>query len=291
MKSLIQPLAAQLTIDGSARLVELWEVLDSQENTIGRFAVHDESISFGGNSFVATGAPVATALEHVSEFGGGDLDILAAFESGGITVEELRVKLAFGGTARRRVVDARFPDAGVMDDETFRVSTFAFDEDIFRITLQKIEAALNGPAGYTLSRKCRWSLSINDSNQGCFYSQPAPITATVASIIEGQEYYQFTVTFSIGPGADELINGRIVWTSGNNRGLDMPVLSNTATVITLAEDTPFKVQVGDEMEVYIGCDKTIARCNELGQVANFGGYPDIPGKDIMLDLPDAPGGV
>lgn len=290
MRSLINSGTAQLTVSGNSRLVELWEVRDNADSVLGRFAIYDASIEYGGETYTPVASPSATALEHVSEFAGGELDILAAFDDGGISIDELRTKLAYGGTAVRRVVDARFPQAGEFDLETFRVSSVAYDEDVFRITLQKAEAVMNGPAGYTLSRKCRWALGVNDGDVGCFATL-TPISGTVTSVTEGSERGVFAASMSPSPATDDLIMGRLVWTGGNNEGVEASIQGHESSTVTLFEDMPRFVQVGDTFTAYQGCDKTTARCMDFSQINNFGGFPDIPGRDILVDLPDAPGGV
>ena len=74
-------------------------------------------------------------------------------------------------------------------------------------------------------------------------------------------------------------NGEIEWTSGLNSGLKMEVkISTDAGVITLVQDMPFTVNMGDAYTIKAGCFKAlIADCRtKFDNTVNFRGEPYIP---------------
>lgn len=56
-------------------------------------------------------------------------------------------------------------------------------------------------------------------------------------------------------------------------------------------DTPLDIQVGDTMEIYPGCDKTMLGTHgckvKFDNALNFVGEPYVPGPDFLLQYPDA----
>lgn len=91
-----------------------------------------------------------------------------------------------------------------------------------------------------------------------------------------------TVTFH-GTVTQSLKSGTVTMTSGNNNGLarsiiDESVISGPTTVLTLVTPLPFAPVVGtDTFNLFTGCDKTIATCNNTySNLINFRGFPFIP---------------
>ena len=287
------PIAVGLTVGGVHRLVELWDLYDSAGASVGRFAVNDRDIEYGGATYSAADAPSASVSEHLGELVGGEVDVAGAF-SAQVSLADLRARLVHGGTATRTVVDARFPDVGAFGVEQFRVATVGFDEDMAKVVFAKLETVFGGPVGNRLTRKCRWKYGVNNGTVGCFGAASLS-TVTVTSVSAGEGYYKFTGTATAGSLASGIDGGEVIWTVGNNAGVrgEVQISSGTSSpvTVTLQESVPFVIEVGDECTIGIGCDKTSARCIALlGSVANaaasFGGFGDIPGRRALLDTPD-----
>jgi uncharacterized phage protein (TIGR02218 family) len=52
----------------------------------------------------------------------------------------------------------------------------------------------------------------------------------------------------------------------------------------------YPIQLGDEYEARPGCDKTPETCKtKFSNFANFGGFPDVPGRDAISKTPDSKG--
>jgi uncharacterized phage protein (TIGR02218 family) len=84
--------------------------------------------------------------------------------------------------------------------------------------------------------------------------------------------------------------GLLTWTSGLNKGLSMEVKSwaSTGTLFTLWLPMTYALSVGDAYSVVRGCDKKFATCRDTyANVANFGGFPHLPGLAKVLQYPDS----
>jgi len=77
--------------------------------------------------------------------------------------------------------------------------------------------------------------------------------------------------------------GRIVFTSGQNNGLQQTVGAwDGGWTFWLLYQFPFTPQVGDTFTVYPGCNKTLATCTAFNNAVNFGGEPFIPDPSVTL---------
>lgn len=78
--------------------------------------------------------------------------------------------------------------------------------------------------------------------------------------------------------------GTCVFTSGQNNGLEFFIknqgVSGGVSFLTLGAPTPFLPAPGDTVEIYPGCDKTIATCsNKFNNLIHFGGMPFVPSPE------------
>lgn len=85
--------------------------------------------------------------------------------------------------------------------------------------------------------------------------------------------------------------GHLKWTSGLNSGVSMEVKSwnSTTREIVLFLEMPFEIVLGDQFDIYPGCQKRVVEdCKtKFDNVANFRGEPYVPGRDAILKVPDA----
>jgi len=104
-----------------------------------------------------------------------------------------------------------------------------------------------------------------------------------------------TSSFSAGglDGFDDgwFTAGKLSFTTGANSGLAVEVKSHgKAADVTIAlwQAMPQPIAPGDEFTVTAGCDKRFATCHDrFNNVANFRGFPHIPGNDFVVRYPVA----
>ena len=95
--------------------------------------------------------------------------------------------------------------------------------------------------------------------------------------------------------ADWFVHGTVEWTSGANAGRRAEVIAHDVTeglvTITLLEAPLRGVAEGDGFEIRAGCDKHVATCaSKFANVANFRGFPRIPGQDTVIRYATSDGG-
>ena len=89
--------------------------------------------------------------------------------------------------------------------------------------------------------------------------------------------------------------GTLDWTSGANAGRRAEVLSHDlvdgVAVLTMLEAPVRAIAGADTFTIRAGCDKRIMTCGtKFANVANFRGFPNIPGQDAVLRYATKDGG-
>jgi hypothetical protein len=87
--------------------------------------------------------------------------------------------------------------------------------------------------------------------------------------------------------------GLLSWISGANKGLAMEVKLFTSGVgpggeLKLFLPMPYTIAENDRFLIWPGCNKTLAHCStKFNNVVNFRGEPHLPGRDRLIQYPDA----
>lgn len=113
---------------------------------------------------------------------------------------------------------------------------------------------------------------------------------SVVSVSDGNTLTTELNNDSVVPGGGYQY-GKLIWTSGNNTGCVSTVIkddgsSTSVRTLTLAAPTPSGIETGDGFTAYQGCSKLYARCKVLSNVANFRGFPNVPGSQVLSEYPD-----
>ena len=112
--------------------------------------------------------------------------------------------------------------------------------------------------------------------------------ATV-SAVTSKSVFNITVTDS--RAVDDWFNGGVLtFESGPNNGRSMEVKDwvQSSGTVTLFLGVGYLPTVGDRLRLYPGCDKRTATCNaRFANIINFRGEPHVPGRDAVMEYPNA----
>ena len=86
------------------------------------------------------------------------------------------------------------------------------------------------------------------------------------------------------------VHGVLEFVSGENFGQKLSILGdksiNNERRVIVNQELPYPITHGDQLILTVGCDKMITTCRDKFQnVANFQGFPYIPGEDWMMAVP------
>ncbi len=124
-----------------------------------------------------------------------------------------------------------------------------------------------------ISERCPWQL---------YSAQCGLVKSGNAAIVTTVDGRTVTVSGAHEFAADELACGLLETANGEAYEI---TTNTTGAAPTLTLTTPFRGRVDDVVTLFMGCDKTFSRCQELANANNFGGMPR---ASANLSLPRMP---
>lgn len=144
---------------------------------------------------------------------------------------------------------------------------------------RSLSQMLNQPVGDTYQKTCRHQLG----DEGCTKDLTAfTFTAEVTAVEDNQ---QFTVD---EVQADDYFHkGKIIFTSGDNNGLEEEIISNDGGELILFVPMVGTVAIGNAVTLIAGDDKTLATCRDkFANAINHGGAHYLPGRSTTFTYPE-----
>lgn len=296
------PAAMQTALDvGATTFCFCWKV-EQTNGTVRGFTDHDVDVpGFDGvTTFERSTSFSASNIENQQGLAPSNVDVLGYLASGTLTEDDLECGRYDGAKLTIYFVNWQDPAAqnaiiisGILGEVT--VGDLAYHAEL-RSKMQ----CFSEYVGSLCQQKCRSDLGDTGSGLegGCRFAMPAAVVGTVASVTSRGEFsVHASGTFPDGTrgslSGGYFAEGTATFTSGANNGVARDVTNSTyaatsplATVgLTTAEPFPDDIQVGDTVEMQIGCDRTLDVCiKNYNNVANFRGEPYVPGTDSAFRM-------
>ncbi len=288
MKSLSPALQAHLD-EGTTTLAWCWRITRADGVTFG-FTDHDEPLTFDGTTFDPESGFAASEVRSGSDLAVDAQDAQGVLSSDRITETD--------------ILDGRWDNASV---EVWRVNWRATGQRVLmrrgaigqirrgRLAFVAEVRSLAHVLGQTVGRTFQASCDAALGDARCGVNLEAPAFKGAGAVIAVQSDRSFTASGLGGFDAGWFTSGTVEWTSGANAGRIEEVLTHDsvsgAIVLTLLEAPVRALAVGGSFTVRAGCDKRIETCAaKFTNVANFRGFPHIPGQDAVLRYATKDGG-
>lgn len=280
----------------SHRFATLWTVV-LENGTTYRLTDHNQKlVDDAGNTFSPSNAFNASAREMQDGLQINDIEIVGFLASSGVTADDLRAGLWRNAQVTEKIVDWRYPWIGDLGQRKYSVSDISWSENEWVAQLEGIGRKLRRKVGDTMGRVCRWDLG--DTNCGINIATFTDSgTVSSASTVSARKR-MFATGLSAGHPDGYYEYGLVVFTSGDNNGLKGEVhkwLTGTGEIV-LRLPMPYDIDAADTFDIYPGCGKLTGFCKGVdgdqnrpwaNNIAEFGGFPFIPGIDKMMQYPDA----
>jgi uncharacterized phage protein (TIGR02218 family) len=288
MKALSPALQAHLD-EGTTTLAWCWRITRA-DGVIFGFTDHDRTLSFDGTAFEPESGLTASEVRS-----GSDLSVDAQDAQGVLTSDRI---------TETDILDGRWDNAAV---EVWRVNWADPGQRVLlrrgaigqirrgRVAFVAEVRSLAHVLGQTVGRTFQATCDAALGDARCGVDLEAPAFKGNGAVIDVLRDRTFTAS---GLGAFEagwFAFGFVEWTSGANAGRRVEVLSHDlaggVAVLTLLEAPVRPIAATDAFVIRAGCDKRIATCGtKFGNVANFRGFPHIPGQDAVLRYATRDGG-
>lgn len=277
--------ALQAHLDGGVTtLARCWKLVLADGRVLG-FTEHDRDLSFGGVTFRAATGFAASAIESAMGLSVGDAEVAGALSDDGIDAGELEAGLYDGARVEAWIVN--WADASqrvllsVGEIGEVRRSGARFEAEI-----RSLSARLNVAVGRTFQPVC--DAVLGDARCGVDTADGA--YRGVGSVVSSLDGRILTVAGLEGFADGWFEHGALVWTDGANEGLRAELRAFADGRIELWRAAAHEVSAGDGFVVTAGCDKRLAMCQaKFANVANFRGFPHMPGNDWVAAYPASGG--
>lgn len=272
--------------DGSAKLVRIWDIVRPDAG-VRRFTDFDQNIVYGGNTYYADSTVDITSIS-TSMAGGSqsaDLNVVFGDTANTITYADAEGGLYDFSSITVTAIDASTPATVGMVLLSGTLGAFQMDDN-YSGSCEVNGLLQTGTNKLTEKYSPECPANLGDARCGIAIAS-FTTTGTVDTVASNRK---FEATFADNEANDYYAFGILTWTSGNNNGASMEVLTHfqvtTEDDITMAFSFPKAIQVGDTFTLTAGCDKRPTTCiNKFANIANFRGFPFIPPEDKLKDLP------
>ena len=288
MKNLSPALQEHLN-DGTTTLSWCWRISRSDGVALG-FTDHDRALSFDGTMFEPESGFAASEIRAGSDLAVDAQDATGVLSSDRITETD--------------ILDGRWDNAAV---ELWRVNWADTSQRVllrrgavgqirrgrmaFVAEVRSLAHVLGQTVGRTFQAGC--DAALGDARCGIDLENTIYRgTGLVTDLLRDRAFMASGLS---GFDAGWFTSGTLTWTSGANAGRVAEVLvhglDGGIASLTLLEAPILPIAEGDSFIARAGCDKRIATCNaKFANVANFRGFPNIPGQDAVLRYASQNGG-
>ncbi|WP_296643466.1 DUF2163 domain-containing protein [Roseinatronobacter sp.] len=288
MKQLDPALQAHLE-DGTTTLAWCWRIIRADGVAFG-FTDHDRVLVFDGTDFEPESGFAASEIRA-----GSDLSVDAQDAEGVLSSDRI---------TETDILDGRWDAAEV---ELWRVNWADTSQRVlmrrgavgqirrgrmaFVAEVRSLSHVLGQTVGRTFQAGC--DAALGDARCGVDLEDSAyKGTGTVVDLLRDRA---FTASGLSGFASSWFSFGTIEWTSGANAGRQTEVLAHDpvdgVAILTLLEAPVRAIAEGDAFTIRAGCDKRLETCSaKFANIANFRGFPHIPGQDTILRYASRDGG-
>ncbi len=280
MKALAPGLQAHLD-EGTTTLAWCWRIARSDGVTFG-FTDHDLPLVFDGTTFEPESGFAASELRSSSDLSVDAQDAEGVLRSDRITETD--------------ILDGRWDNAEV---EVWRVNWSDTSQRVllrrgaigqirrgrfaFVAEVRSLAHVLGQTVGRTFQATC--DAQLGDARCGVDLEDPSHRgNGTVMATIRDRAF----VAAGLGGFASGWFTlGTLTWTSGANAGRRAEVAGHARegdeVMVSLLEAPVRFMAIGDSFVIRAGCDKRLETCRaKFANVANFRGFPHIPGQDAVI---------
>ena len=288
MKALSPELQAYLD-EGTTTLAWCWRIVRSDGETFG-FTDHDRTLTFDGTMFEPESGLTASEIRS-----GSDLSVDAQDAEGVLTSDRI---------TETDILDGRWDNAAV---EVWRVNWADVSQRVLmrrgsigqlrrgRLAFVAEVRSLAHVLGQTVGRTYQATCDAALGDARCRLDLDDPAYRGSGTVVDRLRDRAFKAS---GIGAFEagwFVHGTVEWMSGANAGRRAEVIAHDVTegavTITLLEAPVRGISEGDAFVTRAGCDKHITTCAaKFANVANFRGFPHIPGQDTVIRYATSDGG-
>ena len=276
------PLSLRDHLAGAATTVCTCWIVRRTDGTALGFTDHDRPLTIEGTLCAAATGLGATQAANEQGFASDTQDVEGVLTSASISRADVEAGRYDGARVEEWLVDWSDP-ASRARLRTGILGPLSLSGDVFRAELRGLTSLLDRSTGRSLGRHC--DAVLGDARCGVDLTLPGRrAEGTVSALVDDMS---FEVS---GIDTDAFRGGSLQWLTGQNAGRAGAIVNRTPTTpdtLRLFDLPPAPFAVGDRFMATVGCDRTFASCRDrYSNVANFRGFPHMPGEDFAIGYAD-----
>ena len=285
--------------DNVFRFSRCWRITRTDGTTFD-FTDCNVPLTVGGGvnvQFFPAGGIETSAMQQQLDMESGNAELRGIVSSDKITEDDLRGGKFRDATVTEYLVDWMHPHQGYFQRRTFLILSTTFGGEEWTAEMVEKTQLTEKPHGRVYSRNCGWKFrdtncghsSANDTDGSAAIVQSSK---TISTVVDARK--TFRISGISGTLHDnDFQYGSVSFTSGNAKlnGLVLEIGKYTASTkeFSLNLPAPFDLTTSTVVTVTQGCPKTKTACkNRFNNYVKFGGFPFIPGDQMVRINPDAP---
>jgi uncharacterized phage protein (TIGR02218 family) len=276
MKALSPGLLAHYA-QGTTMIATCWKV-SRTDGVILTATAHPEDIVFGGATYVSVAGYTMSDQDTGSELSPDNFELEGFLASPAITLADIHAGVWDGAAVEMFEVNYANTSQGRNLLQTGTLGELKGSRSKFGIEVRGLAQTLTRRIVRLMSKEC--NADLGDAR--CTLDLAAfTASGTVTNFTERR-----TVVADVfaAQASDYYAGGVITFTSGENLGLGMEVMTNTQGTSTavLYQQMPFDIAIGDTFTVCAGCKKRLTEdcIGKFSNGINFRGFPYLPQSDV-----------
>ena len=259
-----------------------------------RYTTHDQPVSWGGTTWYPCESLAASASGGgLVESGIGDVQVRGIISDSGITDRELAGGAFDGATVEVWVRQWGDLEQGFIPFRIIKGILGKISQSEMTFTAEMLTPAARlqqKPLLNVHTPACRWNLGETPCPVDL---GPLFVLSSVTNVpdrnVQMRSRHRLFYDSARVETDGYFANGLLIWTSGANTDTAQEVKNNEAGWITLWTPLMHEINPGDQYTLFPGCNKTKEdHTIKFGlDMTTFGGFPDIPGTDSLMESPNA----
>lgn len=264
--------------------------LTRRDGVIFGFTSFDRDITFSSQLYEASNSMIGSAIKSAVGTGVDNMDIIALLRSD--RINQIDIQAGIYDTATLEIFAVNWADLtmGKMILLKGLLGEIRMQDGQFTVEIRSLAQRLTQQIGELTTSSCR--ARLGDSRCTINLAGTDPITGlgyrvskTVTVVTDA-----LTLTFgSVSQASSYFAYGVVTFTSGLNTGLSREIKSHTnsagAAALSLQEQFPYAIAVGDVATLQVGCDGLFPTCvSKFANAVNNQSNPHVPGIDKISQV-------
>lgn len=244
-------------------------------------------LRWNGWRFLTTDSARDSAVEHETGLAAGTLDLGGVISSDLITDDDLDAGRYDQARVTRYLFDFEYPWLGPLTTDVFHVSTVERTGPYWTAQTTSHGGKLDRKVGGSSQRTCDY-LELGDPVKcRADIASKSLYVREVTAVDSDNPRRVCTIDTDIGSGfaTDRFTFGKLIIREGANKGISRKIAawSDSTKVAQLASLMPLPIEVGDIVDLIVGCARDFLTCrDDFDNAINFGGNDRMPGPDEIL---------